>query len=108
MEGGLITPPALIGTGPLMGVTSSSLSDKAQRHALFLDTKKLVLHVKLFFTREAYQADQRYLEDGRFRCYYPLKLSVELFQEYAGRLNIVCQWFIFQQIQQLLQFSRLL
>lgn len=23
MEGGLITPPALIGTGPLMGVTSS-------------------------------------------------------------------------------------
>jgi hypothetical protein len=24
MEGGLITPPALIGTGPLMGVTSHS------------------------------------------------------------------------------------
>jgi hypothetical protein len=26
MEGGLITPPALIGTGPLMGVTSPSLA----------------------------------------------------------------------------------
>jgi hypothetical protein len=31
MEGGLITPPALIGTGPLMGVTS----DPSMEHYLW-------------------------------------------------------------------------
>jgi hypothetical protein len=30
MEGGLITPPALIGTGPLMGVTSAPLDRRPQ------------------------------------------------------------------------------
>jgi len=30
MEGGLITPPALIGTGPLMGVTSAQMESHRQ------------------------------------------------------------------------------
>ena len=31
MEGGLITPPALIGTGPLMGVTSGGPGCRPRR-----------------------------------------------------------------------------